>query len=209
MPNKVDFEHLEENIKGCFFSFLERGGVDVENLDALARVKHNTFDCALMAVFEKLFKPEKNQPNNQRSLLPYNDNIILQQLVDIYFKLCNLTDNDSTLQGFERLTGFDYVTLARWEGDELNPERCAIVKSIVKNRQGMIENKLSDHPIGATALANNSESLGLKWAVNSAPKISSVTAFVLPGEGVRQALEQRMNAGALPKSADNASIINE
>jgi hypothetical protein len=72
-------------------------------------------------------------------------------------------------------------------------------------RQGMIENKLSDSTIGALGLANNSESLGLKWAQNSVPQNNNITAYILPGEAARQALEQRINGGALPKNASKAT----
>ena len=53
----------------------------------------------------------------------------------------------------------------------------------------MIENKLSDHVIGATALANNSEELGLKWTAKNAQAITKNTVFVLPGEAVRESLQ--------------------
>ena len=60
------------------------------------------------------------------------------------------------------------------------------IKSITENRQGMIENKLSDHPIGTTALANNSASLGMMWARNNQPVLAQKAVYILPAEQTRK-----------------------
>lgn len=203
MPSTVDLEHLEENITGAYLAFLRAGGINADNLEALTKIKHNTHDRALCYVYDKLFKPDRNLKDNKKSLLPY-DNETIERMVDIYYKLCLATDNDCTIQGYLCLTGIDNQTLARWREDKLNPERCETLKRLCTMRQGMIENKLSDSTIGALGLANNSESLGLKWAQNSIPQSNNITAYILPGEAARQALEQRINGGALPKNASKA-----
>jgi hypothetical protein len=186
MPKSVNLDTLEEDINGVFLDFLRRGGVDVDNLEAMAKVKHNTFDRALQAVYDTLFKPDKCLENNQKSLLPYNDNTVLNNIINIYIKLCNSTDNDSTIRGFCCLTGYDDNSVYSWIGDELNPERRDIVKRIQKSRVDMIENKLSDHPIGATALANNSASLGMMWARNNQPVLAQKAVYILPAEQTRK-----------------------
>jgi hypothetical protein len=184
----IDLDNIEENIRGSFFAFLSRGGVDVNNIQELQKLKHNTLDCALYAVFDDLFKPSKNLPDNKRSLIPYDDNSVLTRLVDVYIRLCNLTDNDSTMRGFSALTGIDDNTLWKWERDELNPERREIVKRITRNRVDMIENKLSDNPIGATALANNSKSLGMMWSRNTAQLQNTKAVYIIPAEKSRPGL---------------------
>lgn len=186
MPSIVNLDNLEKDITGAYLAFLHKGGIEVENLDAMTKVKHNTHDRALMFVYDTLFRPDANQRNNQQSLLPYDDNNILKQLVNIYYKLCLATDNDCTVQGFCCLTGFEDQTIKRWSVDELNPERCGIVKSLYEKRQGMIENKLSDHPIGTTALANNSASLGMMWARNNQPVLAQKAVYILPAEQTRK-----------------------
>ena len=188
MAKSVNLDTLEQDINGVFLDFLRRGGVDVENLDAMAKVKHNTFDRALQAVYDALFKPDKGLENNQKSLLPYNDNAVLNNIINIYIKLCNSTDNDSTIRGFCCLTGYDDNSVYAWIGDELNPERRDIIKRIQKSRVDMIENKLSDHPIGTTALANNSASLGMMWARNNQPVLAQKAVYILPAEQTRKEL---------------------
>ena len=205
MPSTVDLEHLEENITGAYLAFLRAGGINADNLEALTKIKHNTHDRALFYVFDSLFKADRTQINNQSSLLPYNDVGVLKRLIDIYYKLCLATDNDCTIQGFCCLTGFEDNTITKWSRDELNPERMGVIKGLYEKRRGMIENKLSDYTIGALGLANNSESLGLKWAQNSIPQNNNITAYILPGEAARQALEQRINSGALPKNASKTA----
>jgi hypothetical protein len=186
MAKSVNLDTLEQDINGVFLDFLRRGGVDVDNLDAMAKVKHNTFDRALQAVYDTLFRPDKNLENNQLSLLPYDDNKVLNNLINIYIRLCNTTDNDSTIRGFCCLTGYDDNSVYTWIGDELNPERRDIVKKIQKSRVDMIENKLSDHPIGTTALANNSASLGMMWARNNQPVLAQKAVYILPAEQTRK-----------------------
>ena len=63
------------------------------------------------------------------------------------------------------------------------------LQNVRKLRQEMVEHKLSDHPIGNTALANNSEELGLKWTANNQQNITKNTVFVLPGERVKDSLQ--------------------
>lgn len=210
MPQSVDLEHLEENITGEFFAFLEKGGVEVNNIDSLAKIKHNVFESALLAVQIKLFRADKPGPNNQKSLLPYTDNLeILDQLTDIYIRLCTMCNKSTGMDGFAALTGYSYQVLGLWKEDELNPERLKILKKIVHNRKHIHINRLQDTPIGDVAVANNDQELGLNWAKNSAPQTNTVTAYILPGEAARQALEQRM-AGALPKKdREEAHVINE
>lgn len=186
MAKSINLDTLEQDINGVFLDFLRRGGVDVENLDAMAKVKHNTFDRALQAVYDTLFRPDKTLENNQLSLLPYDDNKVLNNLINIYIRLCNTTDNDSTIRGFCCMTGFDNNTIWGWSRDELNPERMGAVKRITESRVEMIENKLSDHPIGTTALANNSASLGMMWARNNQPMIAQKAVYILPAEQTRK-----------------------
>ena len=93
------------------------------------------------------------------------------------------------------MTGYDRQTLQLWNDDELNPERFLMFKSAKKERQNMIENKLSDHPIGVTALANNSKELGLNWTRNTAQAVGKTAVFIIPGEQTKNALPGSMARG--------------
>ena len=188
MPSTVDLDNLEQNINGEFLRFLAAGGVDVQNLEALTKVKHNTFDRALCHVGDTLFRADKRSWCNKQSLLPYDDVEILKRIINIYYRLCSSTDNDCTLLGLSNLTAFEYSTIKMWCTDELNPQRLDLLKGLQKKRQDMIENKLSDQTIGTVALANNSKSLGLEWARSSGGQIAKSTVFILPGEQARQAV---------------------
>ena len=210
MPRTVDLEHLEENITGEFFAFLKKGGIEVDNIESLARIKHNVFESALLAVQYKLFKADKPGINNQKSLLPYTDNLeLLDQLTDIYIRLCTMCNKSTGMDGFAALTGYSYQVLGLWKEDELNPERLKILKKIAHNRKHIHINRLQDTPLGDVAVANNDQELGLNWAKNSAPQTNTVNAYILPGEAARQALEQRMNT-ALPKmDGEKASTVKD
>ena len=183
-----DGEHLEEDIKGVFFDILSRGGIDTNDMTALSKLKHNQFDGVLLQVFDTLFKPNGSLPDNRRSIVPYDDLDVLERLVNIYISLCALTDNDSTLQGFSFLVGVYKGVLWQWANDDLNPQRKDLVKRITETRQGMIESKLSDNPIGATALANNSKSLGMMWSRNTAQLQNTKAVYIIPAEKSRPGL---------------------
>ena len=184
-PQAVDLDHLEENIKGAFVNFLARGQVDVNSLDALAKVRHNTFDSGMIEVYNQLFRPDKPQPDNKKRLLPYDDLTVIETIVNVYISLCALCDVDSTIHGFSLLTGINENVLKRWQDDELNPARSGFIKRIVQNRIAGIESKLSDHPIGTTALANNSTSLGMLWARNNAQLQSQKAVYIIPADSTR------------------------
>lgn len=188
----VDYEHLEENIKGAFLEFLKKGGFDVNSIEELGRLRHNPFCAALTYVGDKLFRSDQ-RGTGKHSLLPYtwnNDNIyILNNIINIYINLCYLTDNDCSMSGLCCLTAYEHSILYKWRSDKLNPLAMEELQNVRKLRQEMVEHKLSDHPIGNTALANNSEELGLKWTVNNQQNITKNTVFVLPGERVKDSLQ--------------------
>lgn len=193
----VNLGTLEEDITGTFLEFLKKGGVDVNDFTSLAKVKHNTFDRALMYVCDVLFKADRGQINNQKSLLPYDNLEVIKELWYIYYKLCTITNNDCTLKGYANMTGYDYSTLKMWAVDELNPDRLAFFKTCVKDRQTMVTNKLSDSDFGNVALANNDKELGFEWAKNGAHQVTKSTVFILPGEQARRELPGQ-NAAGLP-----------
>ena len=188
MPSTVDLENLEENITGVFLDYLRKGGVDTENLDAIAKIKHNTFEAALISVQMTLFKADKKQITNQLSLLPYNDNEILERLVNIYINLCTMCNKSTGLYGFSSLTGYYYNTIKQWYGDELNPVRMSLLKRIAENRQHLHINRMQDTPLGDVAVANNDTELGLVWAKNSAQAVGKTAVFIIPGEQTKNAL---------------------
>ena len=194
MPSSVDLEHLEENINGEFMKFLQSGGIDTNNFSELAKIKHNTFEAALIHVYKTLFKPDTTQINNQLSLLPYNDNNIFNKLIDIYINLCTMCDKSNGYEGFCTLTGYSSRKIQYWKEDELNPERMRALEKLQKNRQHLLINRLQDNIVGAVAVANNAEEVGLMWAQKSTPQIQNNTVYLMPGESIRERLKQEKPA---------------
>lgn len=186
MPKTVDYENLERNIINVFMDTLSNGGIDVNNAEALAKIKHNTFEDACGAVYDCLFRPEKNQENNQLSLLPYNDNNILKQLVYIYNRLCIKCNKSNGVYGFSTMTGYGYSTLNAWLVDQLNPGRIEILKNLQETRRHTHINRLQDTPLGDVAVANNDAELGLNWAKNNAPQVTQKAVYILPAEQTRK-----------------------
>lgn len=194
MPSSVDLEHLEENINGEFMKFLQSGGIDTGNFSELAKIKHNTFEAALTHVYEKLFKPDTTQINNQQSILSYNDLDIFNRLIYIYNKLCELCNKSTGLSGFSSMTGYSEHQLQVWRKDELNPDRMALIEKLQKKRQHIHVNRLQDNIVGDVAVANNAEEAGLMWAQKNTPQIQNNTVYLMPGESIKERLKQEKPA---------------
>lgn len=199
MPKTVDFENLEQNIYGAFRATLERFGYDPDAIEDLQKIRHNAFETVLITIYEKLFKPEKYNPQNIcNSLLPYNwddSNIyILYTLVDVYIKLCSICGKSNGITGFCSLTGYSHPIIERWSGDPLNPSLVSIMQKLVKTNQHVLTNRLQDTPLGSVAVANNDKETGLEWSRNNAQAITKNTVFVLPGEAVRESLQNTTKA---------------
>lgn len=201
MPSSVDLDNLEQNINGLFLEFLAKGGIDVNDYQAISKIKHNTFEAALIYIYNNLLKPDKNLINNQRSLLPYNDNNILNNIADIYIHLCTMCDKSTGIEGFNKLTGIGSETLRIWSMDELNPERMGIINKIRQNNKHIITNRLQDTPLGSVAVANNSEEVGLMWSKNNQAITTQNNTYILPGESVKNKLLAEMPE-ELPQSVD-------
>lgn len=200
MPSSVDLDNLEQDVTGMFLAYLANGGIDTEDLDSLAKIKHNTFESALIYIYNNLFKPDKKLINNQLSLLPY-DNNTLRRMADIYINLCSICGKSTGLQGFLKLTGVSSGTAYMWLNDELNPERIEILKNIQENNRHIITNRLQDTPLGSVAVANNSEEVGLMWSKNNQAITTQNNMYLMPGESVKNKLLAEM-PDELPKSVD-------
>lgn len=193
MPKTVDYENLEQNILGSFRENLVRFGYNPDDIEGLQKIRHNAFETVLIMIYENLFKPDGRQESNSFTLLPYdyNDNniYILNTLVSVYLKLCNICGKSTGVMGFASFTGYSLFTLRAWRGDKLNPARSVSLEKIYKTNQHVLTNRLQDTPLGSVAVANNDEDTGLKWSANNQQNITKNTVFVLPGERVKDSLQ--------------------
>lgn len=118
------------------------------------KITNNHLLAIMPHIYESLFKPDHNLPNNQKCNIPYNE-FNISTLYRIYIQLYNDYLCMPSMYSFSRLTGIDescidkYVTGARFE--------------IVNNRREFITGKLTETPIGVTVLANNESSVGLMY----------------------------------------------
>lgn len=105
-----------------------------------------------------------------------------------------MCDKSTGIYGFSALTGYSVRKLHLWKEDELNPERMQQLEKLQKNRQHLLVNRLQDNIVGAVAVANNAEEVGLMWAQKSTPQIQNNTVYLMPGESIRERLKQEKPA---------------
>jgi hypothetical protein len=134
-------------------------------------------------IYERLFKPDHNLPNNQKSLIDYNDVELLQVLADKFNSICQRFNKSLGVMSFCYMVGVRYDTVYSWlHNPESNPERIKVIKSIQENHKVQQIALLNDTPVGAMAVANNDVETGLNWSANQVQQITNNTVYYLPSE---------------------------
>jgi hypothetical protein len=105
-----------------------------------------------------------------------------------------MCDKSNGYEGFCTLTGYSSRKIQYWKEDELNPERMRALEKLQKNRQHLLINRLQDNIVGAVAVANNAEEVGLMWAQKNTPQIQNNTVYLMPGESIKERLKQEKPA---------------
>lgn len=144
-------------------------------------ITHNHINYCLRQVYNNLFKPDKPLFNNQKSIIDYDNNELLQELANIFIDICTMYNKSLGLMSFGFMIGCDYTTLLRWVNDqESNPTRYKIIKSIQETHKVMHIGLLNESPVGAMATANNDNETGLNWSKNNAPTVTTKEVYYLP-----------------------------
>lgn len=180
--NAININNVCNSIDNCINDFLIINGIE-NNYKSLVSVKHSTINYMFSYIYERLFKPDHNLPNNQKSLIDYNDVELLQVLADKFNSICQRFNKSLGVMSFCYMVGVSYDTVYSWlHNPESNPERIKVFKSIQENHKVQQIALLNDTPVGALAVANNDVETGLNWSANQVQQITNNTVYYLPSE---------------------------
>ena len=182
--NAIDINTIADQIDNCVVEFFDNRNIDINDISQCRSIPHNIVTLCMRYIYEQLFKPSKPLPNNQKSLLDYNDINQLSIVTDKFLDWCLWFNKSLGLVPFSYMTGIDERTLYRWlsEGEELNPERYQLLKSIQTGHKQAQINLLNDSPVGSMAVANNDHETGLEWSKNQLQQIASNAVYLIPSE---------------------------
>lgn len=183
--NAINTDTIQEQVEKLIEQYCRKYNIDLYDYNKRSNIKHNEVNNILRYCYNSLFKPSHNLPNNQKSLLNYNDVEQLQKIADIFLNICMMFNKSLGLFSFSIFTGIDKSTFTIWMSDEgrlSNPQRFDLLQNIKDYNKGALINNLKDTPVGALAVANNDVETGLEWSKQQAQQIAQNQVFILPSE---------------------------
>ena len=186
---KLDYININtvcDDIDNVINDVLQEFNIDAYDYKAITSIKHSTVNYMFSTVYKRLFKPDHNLPNNQKSLVDYNDIELLQVLADKFIDICQRFNKSLGLMSFSYMLGCSYSTIACWlntsDCDGLNYKRSLVLKSIQEGHKAQHIALLNDTPVGALAVANNDHETGLDWSKNNLQQLAGNTVYLIPSE---------------------------
>ena len=207
--NAINTDNLQNQVDALITVYCDKYGINLNSYKERSNIKHNEVNNILRFIYNNLFKPNKPQLSNKKSLLNYDDIEHLQAAADLFINICMMFNKSLGLDSFSLFTGIDDNTLLRWyspEGEKLNPARWEILKNIKEFNKAALISNLKDTPVGALAVANNDTETGLEWATKQAITAGQQTVFLIPSERVNRLQLTTEGGPALPgpeMSGDN------
>lgn len=184
--NYININTVCDDIDNVINDVLTELNIDAYDYKAITSIKHSTVNYMFSTVYKRLFKPDHNLPNNQKSLVDYNDIELLQVLADKFIDICQRFNKSLGLMSFAYMIGCSYSTLDNWlhaaDSDELNRARLEVLKSIQVSHKAQHIALLNESPVGALAVANNDHETGLEWSKNNLQQLAGNTVYLIPSE---------------------------
>ena len=183
--NIINVGSLQDRVDALIQDYAIQYGLSLQDYNFRVNIKHNEVNNILRYCYKNLFKPDKPLFNNQASIIDHDNNEQLQVVVDVFLNVCMFFNKALGLFSFGIFTGIAWSTLQIWvspEGEQLNPTRSRLLKTIQEYNKGALISNLKDTPVGALAVANNDIETGLEWGKNQAQQITNNTVYYLPSE---------------------------
>lgn len=192
----------ENDIEDRFLEYFNERGIDITDIQTAYGIKQVTYIAAFRYVYKCLFKPFKNQPDNRKSKIDYNDTDVLNTIADIYLDICFMYHIEPTYYSFTTLTGINYDTWYNWLNGEVrnNPtgnishKWFLITQKVKQASQAYTRAELENGLVGQITKANNDREKGLLYSQTQA----EITASVIAHETAEQIAARHVNA-TLPK----------
>lgn len=128
--------------------YMQETGIKRNELDA------NDFLAIFRSLYNTLFKPLQNKPNNEQCNIPYTD-YNLNTLFNVYIDICAMYKIHPSVFAFGVLTGITETIIRQY---------VTSAGLIITNfRRDMLRNELARDKTGRIVLANNDSSYGLEY----------------------------------------------
>lgn len=190
---KLNSDTIPYQVRLCIDDYCTEYNLDLSDYKTRSNIKHLEVANILRYVYNKLFKPSYNLPNNQKSIVDYSDNNQLYILADTFINICTMFNKSLGLYWFSRFIGCEFSTFDLWyKQGEANPERIRILNSVKEYNRDSLLAILKDNGVGALAVANNDNETGLNWNKQNAALQANNSVFLLPSERLeRLRIEQQ------------------
>ena len=80
--------------------------------ESIYKLSKTRWNAVLIYIYNKVFKPIVIK--REKSIIPYKDINLLNELADYYIYLCNEYNKDISVSGYCKLIGISYMTLKEW-----------------------------------------------------------------------------------------------
>lgn len=181
--NFINPETVHDEVMSTVNQVITELGYDITNPKERRSITHSEINYVLRQVYYRLFKPPKALYNNQASLINYDNVELLQVLANTFIDICATFNKSLGLMSFSFMLGVNYKTLYNWlQGENPNPERLQVLKSIQECHKVQQIALLNESPVGALAVANNDTETGLEWSKQQAALQATNAVYILPSE---------------------------
>lgn len=159
MDTETQLTYFENKINFEIDNIIMLEGYNPEKIGTKA---YYIFRMAYRNVFKPL--PCDTVPNNQASIIDYENDDLIIGIVDIFKIVCTKYNILPLADLFTALTGIARDTLNQWENrDGASRKRSTVRKTIIETASQNTRQKLYSQTVGVIALANNDIETGLTY----------------------------------------------
>lgn len=120
----------------------------IANLDNPENIRQAmTFRGLLQTIYETLFRPAKNMPNNRGTVIDIEDTDLLNGLWRIFTKLCYANNHIPSIRRFCLMIGLSAQTMANWgsQATRASSKHFESYKNWLLECESALEDQTSEH----------------------------------------------------------------
>lgn len=181
LNNETIIEIYKDKFKLYIDDFMNE--YNIESLD-----NQSQWCACLRYIYEHMFKPDRNLRDNRKSILDYQNIMLMHSICDLYISYCNVYKRMVNVYGFGLLTGMDEETVyrnANRDNSDVSSSWCEIIKKLDSGKLQSLDNKLydSNNVTGQAILVNHYYGYNLP-GVSKEKSVDRIQSNNLPTLGI-------------------------